>query len=264
MSDGAFTPEEVVGQACDARLAVLAITDHDSIASWDLARDSAERRGLALIPGVEISATWKQEELHILGYFRDGVPQALRDFLSRALARREDRMREIVSNVRKRGVPVEYEDVRRAARGESVSRAHLAQVMVDRGHASTIGQAFDEHLGYHAGTVPLAAPSVEEALSVIDGCGGVSVWAHPAQKELEERMTLMVRWGLQGVEAYRRRTHGVRTGRLIELGDTHGLYVTAGSDWHGHGREPLSDELSFPPRRLRPFLEEFGLGHLAA
>ena len=51
---------------------------------------------------------------------------------------------------------------------------------------------------------------------------------------------------------------------MIELGDTHGLFMTAGSDWHGHRGEPLVEVLSFPPHRLRPFLGEFGLDHLAA
>jgi len=265
ISDGVFTPEQIVDMACAAEFRVLAITDHDSITSWELAAAAVRGRELAIIPGAEISASWEGEtELHILGYFRSGVPRGLRDFLSGALVRREDRVRGIVGELRKRGVPIDYEDVRKTARGESLSRAHVAQVMVARGHSGTIDQAFEDHLAYEHGIVPLALTPVEEAIRLISDSDGIAVWAHPPAEDLEGRLARMVKWGLRGIETFRRRTHGVRTARLVELGDSHGLFTTAGSDWHGHGGEPLSDELTFPPYRLRPFLREFGLDHLAA
>lgn len=264
LSDGAFTPEEIVDMGVASGFSVLAITDHDSISSWDRASEAARGRGIAILPGVEVSAAWENEELHILGYFPAGVPRAFREFLGRALARREERMRTMVDNVRRRGVPVDFEDVRKLAAGESLSRAHLAQLMVARGHAATIDQAFEEHLGYHVGNIPLSLTPVADAIRIIAESGGLAVWAHPPAAELEERLSLMVKWGLHGVEAFRRRTHGVKTARLVELGDSYGLFTTAGSDWHGHRREPLTDELAFPPYRLRPFLKEFGLEHLAA
>jgi hypothetical protein len=263
-SDGAFSPADVVDQACRAGLRVLSITDHDSIASWEPARAAAEGRGLHVIPGVEISAAWEDEEIHILGYFRRGVPDSLRAFLVGALRGRETRMRELVDRVRKRGVPVDFEDVRKTASGESLSRAHLARLMVARGHAKSIDDAFESHLGYQHGLVPLAGASAEQAIRVILEADGVAVWAHPPAQDLEARLQAMVKWGLRGVEAFRRRIHGVKTARLVELGDSLKLYTTAGSDWHGHGGEELSDSLSFPPHRLRPFLAEFGLDHLAA
>lgn len=264
LSDGRFTPEEIVDMACNAGFRVLAITDHDSIASFDLASAALRGRDLALIPGVEISASFGEEELHILAYFRSTVPPAIRTFLAAALRRREQRAAEILAALRKRGVPLDLDDVRAVAKGESLSRAHVAEVMVARGHAESTEDAFDRHLHYRHGIVPLALTPVEEAIRLVGEADGIAVWAHPPAQDLEERLAKFVKAGLRGIETFRRRTKGVRTARLVELGDTHGLFTTAGSDWHGHGGEPLVELLSFPPARLRPFLGEFGLGHLAA
>ncbi|NUN49991.1 MAG: PHP domain-containing protein [Candidatus Brocadiae bacterium] len=264
LSDGVFPPPEIVDMACSAGLRVLAITDHDSIASFDLARAAVRGRDLTLIPGSEISAAWDDEELHILAYFRDAVPADVATFLAGARARRETRLAIILRRLRDRGVPLDLDDIRQVATGDSLSRAHVARVMVSRGHASSIDDAFERHLHWKHGIVPLAHASVEDVIRLVSSNGGVAVWAHPPAKELEARLDRMVGWGLKGIETFRRRTHGVRTARLVELGDSHGLYTTAGSDWHGHGGEPLTETLAFPPYRLRPFLREFGLDHLAA
>jgi predicted metal-dependent phosphoesterase TrpH len=264
LSDGSFTPEEIVDMACAAEFRVLAITDHDSISSFELAKAALRGRDLALIPGVEISASCGEEELHILAYFRFSVPPAITTFLTAALARREERAKEILASLRKRGVPLDIDDVRTVAKGESVSRAHVAQVMVSRGHASSIEDAFDRHLHYKHGIIPLALTPVEDAIRLIGEAEGIAVWAHPPAEDLEGRLVRFVKAGLRGIETFRRRTKGVQTARLIELGDSHGLFTTAGSDWHGHRGEPLVEVLSFPPHRLRPFLGEFGLDHLAA
>lgn len=264
LSDGRFTPEEIVDMACGAGFRVLAITDHDSISSFELANAAIRGRELALIPGVEISASCGDEELHILAYFRFNVPPAIRSFLTAALQRREHRAVEILAGLRKRGVPLDLHDIRTVAKGESLSRAHVAQVMVARGHASSTEDAFDRHLHYRHGIVPLSLTPVEEAIRRVGEADGIAVWAHPPAEDLEARLGRFVKAGLRGIETFRRRTHGVKTARLIELGDSHGLFTTAGSDWHGHGGEPLGEVLSFPPYRLRPFLGEFGLEHLAA
>jgi predicted metal-dependent phosphoesterase TrpH len=264
LSDGFFSPEQIVDMACAAEFKVLAITDHDSISSFELAQAALRGRELALIPGVEISASYGDEELHILAYFRAAVPAAIRHFLTAALTRREERAKEILASLRKRGVPLDIDDVRTVAKGESLSRAHVAQVMVSRGHVASIEEAFDLHLHYRHGIVPLALTSVEEAIRLVGEADGIAVWAHPPAEDLEERLGRFVKAGLRGIETFRRRTHGVRTARLIELGDSHGLFTTAGSDWHGHGGQPLGEVLNFPPSRLRPFLREFGLDHLAA
>lgn len=264
LSDGFFSPGEIVDMACASGFQVLAITDHDSISSFDLARAALRGRDLHLIPGVEISASCGDEELHILAYFRFEVPPSIREFLANALGHRETRARAILAALRDRGVPLDLDDVRTVARGESVSRAHVAQVMVARGHAASIDDAFQRFLHYRHGLVPLAHTRVEDAIALVEKAGGIAVWAHPPAEDLAARMDRFVKAGLRGVEAYRRRTHGVRTARLVELGDSHGIFTTAGSDWHGHGGQPLGDDLSYPPDRLRPFLREFGLEHVAA
>jgi hypothetical protein len=262
LSDGRRTPEEIVDMACAAGLKVLSITDHDTLGAHDLARAALRGRPLHLIAGVEISASWNAEELHILAYFRDPVPDAIVRLVGDAGARREERMRRIVGELRNRGVAIDEDDVRAEADGSLLTRAHVARAMVARGQAASLEDAFDRHLHFRHGVVPLARVSVEEAIRTVAAAGGVPVWAHPPGEDLERRLRTMVKAGLRGIETFRRRTHGVRTARLVGLAESHRLLTTAGSDWHGHGGEPLGEFLSFAPARLRPFLREFGLDHL--
>jgi hypothetical protein len=80
---------------------------------------------------------------------------------------------------------------------------------------------------------------------VIEGIlasGGVPVLAHPSYgsgddlfvgEEMEERLRRLMALGLQGVEAcYSGFTAKLR-GELLGYSEKYGLYVTAGSDYHG-------------------------------
>ena len=70
ISDGSFTPGEVINRALSANLSAVAITDHDSVEAVDEAvREAGDK--IEIIPGVELSAEMDGNEIHILGYFID-------------------------------------------------------------------------------------------------------------------------------------------------------------------------------------------------
>ena len=77
-SDGVFTPEKVVDTAIEAGLDAIAITDHDNVLSYPVAKNYLDKiqpensaKPLILIPGIEINTIYKGYEVHILGYFMD-------------------------------------------------------------------------------------------------------------------------------------------------------------------------------------------------
>src|SRR5690349_11575341 len=67
-SDGDYTPPQVVMFARQARLAAVAVTDHDTLAGVAEAIEAA-RGAVEVIPGVEMSAEFAGREVHVLGYF---------------------------------------------------------------------------------------------------------------------------------------------------------------------------------------------------
>ena len=70
-SDGTDTPAELVRHAHAQGIDVLALTDHDTTEGWDEAADVAERSGVTLIRGIEVSARFAGSGVHLLAYLPD-------------------------------------------------------------------------------------------------------------------------------------------------------------------------------------------------
>ena len=69
ITDGSYSPREVVKNAYKNNVKVLALTDHDSIGGINEAIEEAKQFDIKVINGIEISALHKDGNmLHILGY----------------------------------------------------------------------------------------------------------------------------------------------------------------------------------------------------
>jgi PHP domain len=67
-SDGMVTAAELVDAAVKAGLDLIAVTDHDTMASVDEARARGEAVGLTVVAGQEVTTKWPAQT-HILGWF---------------------------------------------------------------------------------------------------------------------------------------------------------------------------------------------------
>ncbi len=133
-SDGALTPAELVARAAAAGVEVLALTDHDTVAGLTEADHSAGVHGLRLVPGVEISASWRAQAIHVLGLWIDPASAELRSVLEMQAERRRARMREICARLEKLGLPGPLLLAAVEAQPGLPTRAHLANAMVAGGH----------------------------------------------------------------------------------------------------------------------------------
>jgi len=234
-SDGALAPEALVEAAVRARLDVIALTDHDTVSGIPAAIEAALGENIAVIPGIEISTSLDDVELHILGYFVDPTDAALLAHTGKASARREDRLREMVLRLAEEGVEVPLELVWEfVGEGASPGRPHLARALVQIGAVESFPAAFDRLIGNaHPAYVPTRLIDPEGACNLIREAGGVSVWAHPHERQLEPLLPGLVAGGLDGVEVYRPWLSQDRMTRIEAAALRHGLMVTGGSDWHG-------------------------------
>jgi predicted metal-dependent phosphoesterase TrpH len=255
LSDGQFHPAEILEMADREGMDVISITDHDSIGSHDLLCGRPAPGRVKLIRGVEVSAAHGDTELHILGYFPGDVQPEFREFLARAQASRRDRLRAGVEELSRRGVDITYEAVAALARGESIGRAHLAQALVARWQVRNFGEAFDQYLRYDLGLMALTPTTVAEALAMIAASGGIPVWAHPELDVFDRHVEDFIRLGLRGVEVFNRRTDSMNAFYLERVAEDLDLFVTAGSDWHGHSGK-LS-HVSCDAGKVRRFLDQF-------
>lgn len=238
-SDGSCTPTEVVGLAHQAGVTALAITDHDITTGLVEANAAGEALGIEVIPGVEISSSLGNSELHILGYFLDWQDTRLNERLKTLRDSRHRRNPQIVERLQSLGIDLTYDEIRALAGSDSVGRPHIARALMDKGVVSSAKEAFDRFLADgKPAYVPRDLPSPAEAIHWIKAARGLAVLAHPTwvrctDQSLVELVRHLKADGLDGVEVYYS-THAARqTREYLSLAQQLGLLVTGGSDFHG-------------------------------
>ncbi|OAY46572.1 5'-3' exoribonuclease isoform X2 [Manihot esculenta] len=265
-SDGFLFPSKLVERAHGNGVKVLALTDHDTMAGIPEAMEAAQRFGIKIIPGVEISCIYSprnteaEEPVHILAYYSSCGPANSED-LEKLLANIRDgrylRAKDMILKLNKLNLPLKWEHVARiAGKGVAPGRVHVAQAMVEAGHVENLKQAFAKYLydggpAYSRGSEPLA----EEAVQLICQTGGLAVLAHPwALKNPVAVIRRLKDAGLHGLEVYR------SDGKLAvysDLADVYDLLKLGGSDFHGRVRNSESElgSVNLPVLALHEFLK---------
>ncbi|MDD3119437.1 MAG: PHP domain-containing protein, partial [Victivallales bacterium] len=146
VSDGSFSPTEIVRAALARDLGAVALTDHDSVSGIDEFLAAAAGTGLTAVPGVEISSLLSGREIHILGFFLDPHHPELLEFLARIRTGRNERNAEIIRRLHSLGYELTLEEVTAAAGGESVGRLHMATLLIQKGYFQDVKQAFERCL----------------------------------------------------------------------------------------------------------------------
>jgi len=236
-SDGVHTSQELVRMAAKQGLNLIAVTDHDSVEGLLAAQEEGKKLGVRVLSGVELGCT-AHREVHVLGYGFDPQDETFRRFCQSRVAEREARAREMVRRLCEAGKPISMDRVRELARGV-IARPHIAQALIEAGHASSVKDAFERFLSPGRPTyVPREKVTVGEGARLIREAGGVAVLAHPMEMKLGETMmeSLVEEWkqqGLVGVEVYHPSAQNNHAAFLYALARRLGLLVTGGSDFHG-------------------------------
>jgi predicted metal-dependent phosphoesterase TrpH len=257
-SDGTFTPAEIVRYAAAEGLVALSITDHDSVEGVPEALDAAQtlQSGLAIIPGVELSAVHDGHDVHILGYFLDHTDEALCRHLSDLRTARLNRARAIVETLAAAGYQISIDDVLALSDGGAVGRSHVARALVHNGHAADISDAFRRLLGRGKPFyVPKDVRTPSEVLRVILDAGGIPVLAHPGVTGVDELIPALVAEGLAGLEAYHPEHDEAQRDRYLDMAEELALLVTGGTDYHGMAApNPALGSLEMPTDVLTELL----------
>ena len=243
-SDGTLTPTQVMAQAAASNLDVVGLTDHDSPAGWAEAADAARATGVTFVPGMEVSTKLYGAGVHVLAYLPDPAYPPLAAELDRIIAGREGRLAAIIDQLRRAGVDITADDVRRQAAGTpAIGRPHVADVLVSKGVVANRAEAFGSWLGYgQPGFVVRYATHTDEMVRLIADAGGAAVIAHPwgrgSRRVLDADTLAGLRAvGLTGIEVdHQDHTPDDRV-RLRALGDDLGLVLTGASDFHGAGKQ---------------------------
>lgn len=241
-SDGVFTPEKIVDAAINAGLEVIAITDHDNVMSYGIAKNYIEqlknegKKALEIIQGVEINTMYKNTEIHILGYFMDTENAEFKNLIKLQQVARINQTKEIVELLNKKlGINVKYEDIKsQVAEGGSIGRPHLAKAITNVGGTSSVIEAYGKYINDNSPVyVRRKTVTPHDAVEIIYDAGGIPVIAHPHDIDIAETLVKeLMQYGLRGIEAYHRKHSPATVEYFSSMAENLGLIVTGGSDFH--------------------------------
>ncbi len=242
-SDGALSVQELVQKAHDAGLSAIAVTDHDNVAAIDEAIEWGASLGVEVVPGLELSATMGEKDLHILAYFVDHRNQTLLDYLAFFRRERYKRAERIVEKLNKINVPLELEAVLEQAGVGSIGRPHIANAMVEQGFIESYHEAFSKYIGVGGPAYEKKYQvSPEEAFKLIAQAGGLSFLAHPGKYTTEFELSELMKLGMDGIEVVHPSHDPNRQAFYRSLVEQYFLLESGGSDFHG-GKK--NDESAF-------------------
>jgi predicted metal-dependent phosphoesterase TrpH len=183
VSDGTLAPEVLAARAKANGVELWALTDHDELAGQRRAREAAHALGVAYLGGVEISVTFLDTTVHIVGLGVDADDEQLLRGLAATRGGREARAREMAVELAKVGIDGAYEGaLRYVGNPELISRTHFARHLVESGVCSDTQDVFRRFLVEgRPGYVPHRWARLADAVTWIGGAGGVAVIAHPAR-----------------------------------------------------------------------------------
>jgi len=238
-SDGSLSPAALVAAAHAASVDVLALTDHDTTAGIAAAGACARPLGMQLVPGVEISVSWQNQTVHVLGLGIDPDCRMLQEGLEKLCAFRDWRAEEIGRRLARAGIGGCYEGARKLAKGRIVSRTHFAHHLVATGRAASVRDVFKRFLvNNRPGHVPGQWAGLETAMSWITAAGGMAVIAHPARynmtaSKLRRLVGEFRECGGSGIEVVSGSHTRDNIIAMAALSRNEGLLASCGSDYHG-------------------------------
>jgi hypothetical protein len=275
-SDGVLTPAELARRAHANGVGLWALTDHDNLGGLDDARAEACRLGLDFVNGVEISVTWMDTTIHVVGLAIDPRYPSLEEGLAQVRSGRDARALRMAGALELLGVRNAYENALRFAGNPSlVGRSHFARVLVEQGYARDVHAVFSDYLVRgRPGYVEHRWTSLGCAVQWIRGAGGIAVIAHPGRYRLsgEQMRRLFAEFQAAGGEAIEvvSGSHGEPEMRAFaRWAREFGFYASRASDFHAPDESPIDLGCGAPlPDGLRavwqaPALCRVSAGHPA-
>jgi len=260
LSDGTLTPEALAERARTNGVELWSLTDHDELAGQPRACAAARAAGLPYLCGVEVSVTFADVTVHIVGLGLDPDHEPLRAGLAATRGGRERRAREMADDLARVGIHGAYEGaLRYVGNPDLISRTHFARHLVEAGVCATTHEVFHRYLTEgKPGYVPHRWARLGDAVGWIVGAGGVAVIAHPGRYKFSPSaeyalFSEFVEHGGRGVEVVTG-NHGPAD--VVKYGDSaleFGLLASRGSDFHAPDESRIDlGQLPDLPGRLTP------------
>ncbi|MBG9387947.1 3',5'-nucleoside bisphosphate phosphatase [Caenimonas aquaedulcis] len=263
VSDGTLTPEELAARAAANGVELWSLTDHDEIAGQQRAAQAARSHGMKYLTGTEISVTFADQTVHIVGLGFDAGDEEMMSGLLATRGGREQRAREMAAGLAAVGIQDAYEGaLKYVGNPELISRTHFARFLVESGVCRDTGEVFRRFLVEgKPGYVSHRWASLGAAVQWITRAGGMAVIAHPARYRFtaNEEFALFTEFkahGGRGVEVVTGSHTAAEYVTYAEAAREYGLAASRGSDFHSPGESHTDlGQLPYLPGELTPVWE---------
>lgn len=238
-SDGTLTPEEIVNLAVRKGLHAVALTDHNTAKGCPRFVAAAEGKPFLAICGTEFTTEYEGTELHLLGLFLPReVFGEVEAYTAERNARKEESNRLTICKLQEAGYRIGYDELTEAFPDVARNRSHIARLLVRKGYAATVEEAFQKLLNPECGFYTrFPEPDFLKTIAQIKAWGGAAVWAHPLYHvDLERAKQILpaaVAAGLDGAEAYYSTYTPEEQAAMLLLTKRFGIAASGGSDFHG-------------------------------
>ncbi len=264
-SDGALSPKDLVARAIEQRVDVLAITDHDTLAAWPEATiATAATANIRLVHGIELSTSWENTGIHVLGLNFDISSPAIQQAADSQTAARHQRAKQIAANLEKHGITDSFAGASAFAPEGYLGRPHFAQHIVACGKAKTMQLAFKHYLAAgKAGDVKKMWADLAQVINWIRVANGIAVLAHPLKykltgSKLKRLLQEFKSLGGQGMEVVSGQQLPEQTRHMSDLCQDLDLLASCGSDFHSpDARWAELGKFQPLPAGIKPVWESF-------
>ncbi len=239
VSDGTLTPEALAARARANGVELWALTDHDEIGGQSRARDAAHAQGMAYLTGTEVSVSFCDVTVHIVGLGFDADDAELHRGLAATRGGRRERAQAMADGLAKVGIRGAFEGaLRYVGNPDLISRTHFARFLVETGVCSDTSEVFRKFLtDGKPGFVPTVWASLGDAVRWIHDAGGVAVIAHPGRYRLTATQeyalfTEFIGHGGRAVEVVTGSHSQADYAKYAAMAQEFGLAASRGSDFH--------------------------------
>ncbi|RCK74516.1 MAG: hypothetical protein IGBAC_1464 [Ignavibacteriae bacterium] len=233
-SDGKLSPIELLDKVKQLNIQCVGIVDHDNVDGLDEAIEYAKKLNIELIPGVELSSSIGDIDVHILGYFIDHKNKNLLEHLHIFKEERIKRARRIIDKLQKMNIPLEFESLLEKSKNSALGRPHIATAMVENGYVGSYQEAFDNYIRNGGPAYEAKYTfSPKQAIKLINQCGGLSFIAHPSAYLEDNIISQLIELGIDGIEIIHPSHPPAVVDMLHKTASEYFLLESGGSDYHG-------------------------------
>ena len=269
VSDGTDSPAGIISRVKAAGLDDFSVTDHDAVKGCDIILSLLKPGDPAFITGAEFSCKDGEGKYHVLGYNYDPAAPSMAAVVENGHALRMGKLQRRLDYLESEfGFSFSKEDLDALFSLDNPGKPHIGNLMVKYGYAPSKEIAIDSYInGYRAGSAYIRP---EEAITAILGAGGIPVLAHPSYgrgdelilgDDMDKRLRRLMEFGLKGVEAFYSGFSAKIQNEMLAFAERYGLFVTAGSDYHGENKlvalgDTNLDSVAEFPAGLQRFLAD--------